>query len=605
MNSMETPKNLTIAGLEDSVMLVYNKTIYKLNEDNAYYKDSTSLTSTVYVRKVDLAITEDGLYFEEGNPYPGDKTTVIAVVENVGDVSTKGMKVSLYEGEKLIDQKELPDLQLSSGEQSLVSFDWGVPENSAGFTLKAVVEAKNDSDASNNTAQLEQSYTDLEIAGVYNELYTENTGFVYVDVKNIGYSSTKDAKVYLATDKEFKNIIGTKEIDNLDIFSEKRVVFDLEVSDEQISSRARIYAKVEVEQSEINKLNNSDFTVIRPSEANFGVVNPGTEDPGTEEPGTGEPGTGEPGTGDPGTGEPGTEDPGTGEPGTGDPGTGEPGTEDPGTGDPGTDEPGGNPGGGSSGGSSGGNSGGRNPGGGSSGGGNSGGGNPGAVNPNEPDDTSNPVTDPVEPSNPRPNPTEPSDPTTDIPTSGKNNKAYIRGYSDNTFRPEQSITRAEMAVVLANLDGASKDNQTGIEFKDVPKEHWAAWAIAYVAEKGYFKGYEDETYKPDRYITRAELCVVLGNYMKMDLSSVDENELTDIKGHWAQNYINMLISKGYVKGYPDSTFRPNNNIKRSECVTLINRVLGIEAVSNAEPYFKDVDKSYWAFGDIMAAILNK
>jgi len=567
MNSMEVPKNITIAGLEDSAMLVYNKTIYKLNEENAYYKDSTSLTSTVYVRNVDVAIAKDGLYFEEGNPYPGDKTTVIAVVENVGDVSTKGMKVSLYDGEKLIEQKDLPELQLNSGEQSLVSFDWVVPSDSTGFTLKAVMEAKNDSNDSNNTAQLEQSYTDLEIAGVYNELYTENTGFVYVDVKNIGYSSTKDAKVYLATDKEFKNIIGTKEIDNLDIFSEKRVVFDLEVSDEQITSRARIYAKVEVEQSEINKLNNSDFTVIRPSEANFRVVNPGEGEPGTEEPGTGEPGPGEPGTEEPGT-----------------------------------DEPrGGNSGGGNS------------------GGGNSEGGNPGTGNPNESNDTSNPVIEPAEPSNPGTNPTEPSDhetdptepsnpetePTTDIPTSGKNNKAYIRGYSDNTFRPEQSITRAEMAVILANLDGASKDNQTGIEFKDIPKEHWAAWAIAYVAEKGYFKGYEDGTYKPDRYITRAELCVVLANYLDIKSADGDENKFSDVKGHWAQNYINTLISKGYVKGYPDGTFRPNNNIKRSECVTLINRVLGIEAVSNAEPYFTDVDKSYWAFGDIMAVVLRE
>jgi len=322
-----------------------------------------------------------------------------------------------------------------------------------------------------------------------------------------------------------------------------------------------------VEQSEINKLNNSDFTVIRPSEANFRVVNPGEGEPGTEEPGTGEPGPGEPGTEEPGT-----------------------------------DEPrGGNSGGGNS------------------GGGNSEGGNPGTGNPNESNDTSNPVIEPAEPSNPGTNPTEPSDhetdptepsnpetePTTNIPTSGKNNKAYIRGYSDNTFRPEQSITRAEMAVILANLDGASKDNQTGIEFKDIPKEHWAAWAIAYVAEKGYFKGYEDGTYKPDRYITRAELCVVLANYLDIKSADGDENKFSDVKGHWAQNYINTLISKGYVKGYPDGTFRPNNNIKRSECVTLINRVLGIEAVSNAEPYFTDVDKSYWAFGDIMAVVLRE
>jgi hypothetical protein len=207
----------------------------------------------------------------------------------------------------------------------------------------------------------------------------------------------------------------------------------------------------------------------------------------------------------------------------------------------------------------------------------------------KPDDTSIPVNEPIP----------------DVPSSGTNNKAYIRGYGDNTFRPEQSITRAEMAVILANLDGASKANLAGIEFKDVPKEHWAAWAISYVSEKGYFKGYEDGTYKPDTYITRAELCVVLSNYLDMKSAGVDENKLTDIKGHWAQEYIYKLISKGYVKGYPDDTFRPNNNIKRSECVTLINRVLGIKYIKDAETHFKDVDKSYWAYGDIMAATLSE
>ena len=573
MNSMEIPKNVTLAGLNDTVMVVYNKNIYKRNEENSYYKDSTSLTSTVYIRNVDLAITKGGLYFAEGNPIPGKKATIIAAVENVGDLSVKGIKVSLYEGDKLVDTKELADVQLSNGDQTLVTFDWKVPGDSSGFSLRAVVEVVNDSDASNNTAKLELSYTDAEITGVHNELYTENTGLVYVDVKNSGYSNIQKATVYLATDKEFKNIISTKDIDNLNIFADKRVVFDLEVSDEQISSRARIYAKVEVGQRESNYFNNSDFTVIRPCELNLKEL--GTEEPGTGNPGTEEPGTGNPGTEEPGTGNPGTEEPGTGNPGTEEPGTGNPGTEEPGTGNPGK---------------------------GNSGTGNSGTAGPKAGNsttdvpttggsltdvPTKPGDTSIPVTEPVP----------------EVPTSGKNNKAYIRGYGDNTFRPEQSITRAEMAVILANLDGASKDNLESIEFKDVPKAHWAAWAISYVSEKGYFKGYEDSTYKPDRYITRAELCVVLSNYLDMESADGDENKLTDIKGHWAQKNIYKFISEGYVKGYPDDTFRPNNNVKRSECVTLINRVLGIASIKDAQTHFTDVGKSHWAYGDIMAATL--
>ncbi len=161
-----------------------------------------------------------------------------------------------------------------------------------------------------------------------------------------------------------------------------------------------------------------------------------------------------------------------------------------------------------------------------------------------------------------------------------------------------------MAVILANLDGAKSDGSINIQYKDVSKDHWAAWAISYVSEKEYFKGYGDNDFRPDRYITRAELSVVLCKFLDVDGEESSDGKFVDIDGHWAQGFINTLISKGYIKGYPDNSFRPNNNIKRSECVSLINRMLEVEPLTNVETHFTDVDQNHWAFGDIMAAVLG-
>jgi hypothetical protein len=139
----------------------------------------------------------------------------------------------------------------------------------------------------------------------------------------------------------------------------------------------------------------------------------------------------------------------------------------------------------------------------------------------------------------------------------------------------------------------------------VKEEHWAAWAISYVTKKGYFAGYNDNTYRPDRYITRAELSVVLCKYLNMQDALKDAKAFPDTNNHWAHNFIATLVSKGYIKGYPDGTFKPDNNIKRSECVTLINRALRIEPLNDSQQRFIDVNKEYWAFGDIMAAAGSK
>ena len=563
-NSMEVPKDVTIAGFKDTIMAVYNKTIYKEDEENnTYYKDGTFLTSTSYIRTTDLAISENGLYFEGSTPLPGEETTVSVKVKNVGDLTAKGLKVSLYEGENLIAQKDMKDVRLSHGSTALVSFNWKVPKDYPAFELRAVLEAENDNNPSNNEASLKVLYTDAEITGVYNELYTDSIGAVYVDIKNSGYSIIENATVQISTDREFKNIIGSKEIKGLKPYENKTVVFDFEVSKDQISDRAKIYARIEADTEEITYLNNTDFTILRGLEF-YTVILP-TQKP-TPEP------TPEP-TPSP-TSEPTPSVTPTPTPKP----TSEP-TMEP-TPSPKPDKEngsGGKPSGG--------------------------GGSPGKDNGNSNIDV--PLKSPeVEPT---PSPTEiPTPSPTDVSPSGEVGKfkAYIRGYEDNTFRPENSLTRAEMAVILANLDGAAKDMPVNIEYKDVAQSHWAAWAISYVSERGHFQGYGDNDFRPDRYITRAELSVVLCKYLNVDGMKKGDHKFTDLDGHWAQSFINRLISEGYIKGYPDNTFKPDNNIKRAECVALINRILGIEPLNNVETDFADIGKDYWAYGDIMAAVLG-
>ena len=581
-NSMEVPRDVTVAGFKDTIIAVYNKTVYKYDEENnTYYKDGTQLTSTSYVRKTDLAVLEDGLYFEGDIPLPGEETTVVVKVKNVGDLTAKGLKVSLYEGENLIAEKDMGDISLSHGNTILASFDWKVPDNYYAFELRAVLESDNDVNSSNNEASLKVLYTDTEITGVYNEIYTDRTGAVYVDVRNSGYCTVESAMVQISTDKEFKNIIDSKEIKDLKPYDEKTVVFDLTVNEELISERAKIYARIEADKDEITYFNNTDFTIIRGLDF-YSVIIPTPEPTPTPTPEpTTEPTT-EP-TPTP-TQEP-TSKP-TSEPTSSPTPTPTPETSPTWSATP---KPGSVSGGGGNGGTSGG-SGGN----GSISGGGAGGGN-------------NNVTETPAVVKPTPSPTEiPMPSPTEIPSSGEVGKfkAYIRGYEDNTFRPENSLTRAEMAVILANLAGAEKGETVNINYNDVSKGHWAAWAITYVSEKGYFKGYENNEFRPDRYITRAELAVVLCKYLNLDTVDVSDNRLTDIEGHWAQGFISRLVSDGYIKGYPDNTFKPDSNVKRSECVTLINRILKAQPLNDAETPFTDVDKGYWAFGDIMAAVFG-
>ena len=151
--------------------------------------------------------------------------------------------------------------------------------------------------------------------------------------------------------------------------------------------------------------------------------------------------------------------------------------------------------------------------------------------------------------------------------------AYIIGYEDLTVRPQNNITRAEVATIFFRLlTDASRDEyymETN-PYTDVSDTIWFNNAISTLSNAGIITGYPDGTFRPNAPITRAELAAIASRF---DDLSGGICRLTDIAGHWAEELITAAYNKGWVDGYPDGTFRPNQNITRAEVMTLVNRLL--------------------------------
>lgn len=183
-------------------------------------------------------------------------------------------------------------------------------------------------------------------------------------------------------------------------------------------------------------------------------------------------------------------------------------------------------------------------------------------------------------------------------------KKYIIGYNDNTFRPENRITRAEVAAILVrilNLEMNSADEKI---YTDVDNKHWASSYINTASKHGLFTGYKDGSFNPNGYITRAELCTALARYNGLKDVEPLMFHFTDIAGHWAKNYIEEVYRIKLIEGYKDGTFLPNAFIKRSETVTIINRMLHRGPLTGADLPFTDVSKSHWAYGQIVESCID-
>ena len=180
---------------------------------------------------------------------------------------------------------------------------------------------------------------------------------------------------------------------------------------------------------------------------------------------------------------------------------------------------------------------------------------------------------------------------------------YVNGYSDGTFRPDKAVTRAEMAAILSRVTEADRSANGG-SFTDNASFGWASDAIATVSASGLMTGYEDGSFKPAKAITRAEMAAIVARWLGLEDAS--SATFTDTAGHWSASSIALAAEAGYMTGYPDGSFKPDQLLSRAEAVTIINRVLQLESHNEAAaPTWSDVPASHWAFQAIEAASGSK
>lgn len=171
-------------------------------------------------------------------------------------------------------------------------------------------------------------------------------------------------------------------------------------------------------------------------------------------------------------------------------------------------------------------------------------------------------------------------PTVEIPDDdalGLNNTdhfAYIVGYGNGEVQPQNSITRAEVAAIFFRLleDDIRNENFTHQnDFSDVAADAWYCSSVSTLSRMGIIAGYPDGTFRPNAPITRAEFAAIATRFDNNgDKTPVS---FTDIIGHWAEGEITVAANHGWVSGYGDNTFRPQNQITRAETMSLVNRVL--------------------------------
>ena len=164
----------------------------------------------------------------------------------------------------------------------------------------------------------------------------------------------------------------------------------------------------------------------------------------------------------------------------------------------------------------------------------------------------------------------------DVPTglNGKDHYAYIIGYGNNDVRPQNNITRAEVATIFFRLltDETREANMTkSNSYNDVKDGDWFCCAVSTLSKMGIIKGYEDGSFKPNDPISRAEFAAIAARF-DPDGDKTPAS-FSDVTSHWAKDEISIAANHGWIKGYEDGSFKPDQKITRAETMTLVNRVL--------------------------------
>ena len=152
--------------------------------------------------------------------------------------------------------------------------------------------------------------------------------------------------------------------------------------------------------------------------------------------------------------------------------------------------------------------------------------------------------------------------------------AYIVGYGNGEVRPQNNITRAEVATIFFRLltDDVRDENLTKTNrYSDVAATSWYNTAVSTLSSMGIITGYPDGTFRPNAAITRAEFAAIAARFDNDGDKTAAK--FSDIANHWAKDEISIAYNNGWITGYPDGTFGPQRDITRAETMTLVNRVL--------------------------------
>ena len=185
---------------------------------------------------------------------------------------------------------------------------------------------------------------------------------------------------------------------------------------------------------------------------------------------------------------------------------------------------------------------------------------------------------------------------------------FLVGYTDGTFGPERDMTRAEVTTMFARLltEQIEADKTDSNPFSDVPKGYWAANYIGYMQQFGIITGYSDGSFRPDAPVTRAEFAAIASRFEKLTEGSKSFTDVPDT--YWAARYIDFAATRGWVTGYSDGTFKPENTITRAEVAAVTCRLLERSADQSyirghlkELRTFADMTESHWAYWYAMEA----
>ena len=182
---------------------------------------------------------------------------------------------------------------------------------------------------------------------------------------------------------------------------------------------------------------------------------------------------------------------------------------------------------------------------------------------------------------------------------------FVTGYPNGTFKPTKPMSRAEVSSVIARMASGNKSVAGFTSFKDVDDGQWFAAAVGFMEKRSLISGYKDGSFKPHQSINRAEFARILAAYA--GLTPTEGTSFNDVKrNHWAKGYIGAVQQAGLMSGTGKGRFAPSAKITRQEVCTALNKALDrrpdkdfLDTYGNNP--FNDVNKNMWSYYEILEA----